>query len=587
MDDLLPFYQRELGELRKLGKAFAQKHPKVAGKLGLDSVSSPDPHIERLIEAVAFMNARIRYKLEDDLPEISSTLLSLLYPHYQLPVPSMLIAECTPLSDMTASSLLPRGTIVETLPEYGDCVLSQTVYDTTLLPIEITSAQLSLDNPHLKITLRCRDEAMTFAQLAPQTLRFYIHAENLVKFDLYDLFFTQVKSIFINTVECHQKNLHPVGFAQHEGLLPYEPRVAMAYRLLTEYFVFPEKFLFVDIAHLDKSIWQSVGTECTLTFHLKQVPLNLVKQVNRETFRLHCTPLINLFQRKTEPLLLSHKQAEYRVIPDLLQYENLEVYKINHIQGITEDGKKTTYAPFYGRTKINEQRHDPQYFWHATRKAIIDKKISGEELYLTFVDHNTQKNMPETQTLQIDATCFHRNISQHPAFLVEKTRWQLAETSAPISRIISLTPPSTVLRPPLGNPLRWHLLSHLSFNHQELSHPETGLTALRELLQLYNINPAQETNHIIESLCDLKTHEIMMRLPRHGIQTFCQGLEIQLSIDDSKFSGSSLWLFTAVLEHFFARLASINTFTQLVVMSKSKQQIIHRFAPRMGDKLLL
>ncbi len=587
MDELLPFYQRELGELRKLGKAFSKKHPKVAGKLGLDSVSPPDPHIERLIEAVAFMNARIRYKLEDDFPEISSTLLNLLYPHYQLPVPSMLIAECTPLADMAAPSFLPRGTVVETLPEYGEGVLCQTVYDTRLLPIEITSAQLSLDNPHIKITLQCMDDAMTFAKLAPETLRLYIHAESLLRFELYELFFTQIKSIFINNNEINITNLCPVGFKPTEGLLPYEPRAAMAYRLLTEYFIFPEKFLFIEINHLDKSFWQAVERQCELTFYLKQAPLSLARQVNHETFKLHCVPLINLSTRKTEPVILSHTQTEYPLIVDLQHHDSLEVYKIHQIQGITEEGKKMTYAPFYGRGGANGYYQEPDYFWHTTRKAVISKNMSGEELYLSFIDHFAQTKIPKTQTLQIDASCFNRNIGQHPAFLAEKTRWQMAEASAPVSQIVSLTPPSLVLRPSLGNSARWHLLSHLSFNHQELSHPETGITALREMLKLYNINPAQDTNHIIGSLENLKTRQIMMRLPRHGLQTFCQGLAIQLTIDETKFSGSSVWLFSAVLEHFFARLASINTFTQLVVMSKNKQQLIHRFAPRIGDKLLL
>ncbi|MGH7785010.1 MAG: type VI secretion system baseplate subunit TssF, partial [Candidatus Binatia bacterium] len=87
-DELLGYYERELIFLRRMGADFAHKYPKVAARLLIDEEKIEDPHVERMVEAFAFLAARIGLKLDDELPEVTESFLNVLYPHYLAPIPS-------------------------------------------------------------------------------------------------------------------------------------------------------------------------------------------------------------------------------------------------------------------------------------------------------------------------------------------------------------------------------------------------------------------------------------------------------------------------------------------------------------------
>jgi type VI secretion system protein ImpG len=272
-DELLPYYDRELAFVRRLGAEFAEAHPKIAGRLRLSADTAEDPHVERLIEAFAYLNARLRHKLDDDFPELSDAMLSVLYPHYLAPIPSLAIVQFVldrSQGELTAGYGIPQETVLETEPIDGHPCRFRTCYPVTLWPVELREARLAARpfaapvTPFsasaaavLRIQLQCLSNDVTFAALTMDRLRCYLKGQSQHVYALYELLFNNVVGIALaaspqdpQPVLLGPESIEPVGFERDQGLLPYTPRTFVGYRLLTEYFSFPEKFLFFDLAGL-------------------------------------------------------------------------------------------------------------------------------------------------------------------------------------------------------------------------------------------------------------------------------------------------------------------------------------------------
>src|SRR5688572_28162070 len=299
-DELLAYYERELIFLRRMGAEFARKYPKVAGRLLLDEEKIEDPHVERMIEAFAFLTGRIGLKLDDELPEITESFINLLYPHYLAPIPSMAIAQFSfgSVTDkLTAMQRLERGARLNSRPVDGTPCRFRTAYDVDLAPIDLEDAALESPAPkdgrgmfadsHIRLSLRCFGDANLSEMVIgatgekPKSLRFYLNGDPQLVFPLYEIIFNHATSVEFRPKEAPfgQKTLKTltnlqlrlpepvfvpaadaikqVGFAEEEAVLPFTKRSFAGYRLLSEYFSFPYKFLFFDIFGLDRAIAQN------------------------------------------------------------------------------------------------------------------------------------------------------------------------------------------------------------------------------------------------------------------------------------------------------------------------------------------
>src|SRR5687767_6447440 len=198
-EDLLAHYQRELTYIRRLAGEFADAHPKIAGRLRLSGEATDDPFVARLIEAFAYLNARIRTKLDDDFPELTDALIGVLYPHYAAPIPSMAIARFDCRADMRGAYRVPPGTEVGTETVDGEACQFRTGYPLTLWPIAIDTVAFGArpmaapPNPRaagataiLRVGLRCLNEATTFSSLGVETLRFHLSGPALQALPLYE-----------------------------------------------------------------------------------------------------------------------------------------------------------------------------------------------------------------------------------------------------------------------------------------------------------------------------------------------------------------------------------------------------------------
>jgi type VI secretion system protein ImpG len=602
-DDLLTYYERELTFLRQLGADFATKYPKIASRLLLEADKCEDPHVERLLQGVAFLAARVHHKIDDEFPELTDSLLTVLYPHFLAPIPSMAIVQFVPASGqgkVTMPFRIPRGSTVFSQPVGGTPCRFRTAYPVTLWPVEVVSAQLdSADRlgasakaaAVLRIGLRCVG-GTTFSELAPDHLRFFLHGEATLAHALYELIFNACVEVQFRTprdrrgpapVVLSPRAVRPVGFAPDEGMLPYPPRSFLGYRLLQEYFALPEKFLFLDVTQLERAAAAGFGSDLELMIFLDRMP-RLEQAITPSAFRLGCSPVVNLFDQVAEPIRLSQAQTEYRVVPDVRRQETTEVYTVDSVLSSSPTNSETVeFQPFYSfKHAIDRDRH--RAFWYGARRPSPRKGDTGTEVHLSLVDLNFQPTVPAVETLLINATCTNRDLPGKLPFGGDRGDFEL-EGAAPLARIRCLTKPTATMRPPLRRGAQWRLISHLSLNY--LSIAEGGREALREILALYDVSDSAVVRQQIAGITDVKSRRVVARPASMPWNGFCRGVEVTITFDEDKYVGSGVFLFASVLETFLGLYVSLNSFTQLIARSEQRREPLKRWPPRAGEQILL
>jgi type VI secretion system protein ImpG len=597
-EELLDLYQAELSYLRRSGAAFAEMYPKVAGRLELGGDECPDPHVERLIEAFAFLTARIQHNLNEEFPEITSSLLDVLYPHYLCPVPSTTVArmEVDPAQGkLTSGHLVPRHTPLFAQTRDGLHCRFRTCYPVTLWPVEVAYAGFeSTDRydflegmPQVATVLRIRVESLggSLRELDLRRLRFYLDGEMRTATALYELLFAHATRVAIlpegaeRPVLLPQPSLLPVGLGADEEVLPYPPHSHPGYRLLQEYFTAPRKFLFFDADHLDA---HRSERHFDLLVLLDRLPPDRLA-VDRHNFVLGCTPVVNLFRRTTEPIRLHHRTTEYRLVPDVRRERTTEVHSIQRVSATSDRADETqTIEPFYSFSHAARGR-GPRAFWTARRRPSGRKDVPGTEMWLSFLDLDFRPAEPDTQTVYAHTLCTNRRLAEQ---LPDGALLQIEE-SAPLHRIVALHAPTRQLDPALGGAAQWRLISHLSLNHLSLESGRDGLRALREILRLYAAFGQPSIHEQIMGIREMECRRVVRRVGADAWRGFCRGTEVTLTFDEESFAGTSAFLLATVLNHFFGLYASVNSFTQTVARSRQREGTWKRWEPRAGEQTVL
>lgn len=597
-EDLLDYYKRELLYLRQMGAAFAARYPKVAGRLELGADECPDPHVERLLEAFAFLTARLQHDIDDQFPVVTSALLGILYPHYLTPVPSMAVTrfDVDPTQGkLTTGHLIPKHTPLFTQAQSGQLCRWRTCYPVTLWPVTVTSAGIEppaqfafLDAyPHVAAVLRLHltCQADSFATLALRRLRFYLHGEPLLTHVLYELLFCHVLRVAIlpdnspQPVWMPENAILPVGFGVDEESLPYPPHAHPGYRLLQEYFAFPEQFLFFDLDYLDANTAQHA---CDILILLDQGPRERLV-IDRQTFCLGCTPIINLFRKTTEPIRLDQRKTEYRLVPDLRRERTTEIHSILSVTASSNNEDDTqTVEPFYSFNHHMAGR-EARAFWYVRRCPTGRANLPGTEILLTFLDLDFQPHRPPMQTLFAHTLCTNRDLAEQ---LPTGARLEIEE-AAPLAGITCLTKPTRQLLPPLDGAAQWRLISHLSLNYLSLATGREGLAALHEILRLYDFANNPVTQQQIAGIRQMSSRKVVRRIGTEAWRGFCRGIEVTLVFDEQLYVGSSAFVLASVLRHFLALYSSVNSFTQLVIKSNQREGSWKQWPPIAGEQIVL
>jgi type VI secretion system protein ImpG len=601
-EDLLAYYNRELAYLRKLGAEFADLHPKVAGRLRMSGESVEDPHVLRLLEGVAFLNARVRRKLDDEFPELTDALLGQLYPHYLAPIPSLSIVQFKPMADLAEVCLLPAGSEIETEPLADEVCIFRTTQDVRLYPIEITGAALTgrpLIGPAsprgavgvVRLTLNCLQPEMSFRQLAPDSLRFFLRGAAADALPLYELLLNNVQLVVVangvNDPEptiLNPKAVRPVGFAPGEGLLPYRPGSPMGYRLLTEYFAFPEKFFFFDVDGLAAKAQATSGRSLEIFLYLDRTTPELERSVSAGSFALGCAPMINLFSHRAEPIPLVGTTPDYQIVPDARRGAALEVYSVDQVQATSPEGEVVDFAPIYGLRRTGAAGEENR-FWHAARRPNGADETS-DEVFLSFVDLTGEPAPPDQWVASVQTTCSNRDLPGKLPFGGGHPYVRLVESVSGVGSLACLTAPSDVVRLPDRKESVWRLISHLNLNHLSLTDGEAGAEALREILRLYDFRDAPETRALIDSIGSIRTQRSTARAPDRVMGALCRGLDVTIDFDEQRTSGG-VFLLASVIERFIGLYASINAFTRLTATVKGRSGVLRTWPPRAGDLSLL
>jgi len=626
-DDLLTYYERELTYLRRMGAEFAARYPKVASRLQLEASKCEDPHVERLLEGFAFLAARVHHRLDDDLPEVSEAMLDILHPQHVRPIPSFSLVEMEldpALGNLPGGFHIPRGSEVLAHPVQGLSCRFRTCYDTSLWPMTITGGEWTSAERAgagargrdavgaFRIELRAFDGlrlgALTVADDADASdrgtpegldaLRIHISGEANVADAVYELLANSCSRVIVRDPDQPSRApvildadaLAPVGFRDDELLLPYPRRVLSGYSMLQELFVFPQKFLFLDVRGMAQALRTlDAGPRAELLFVISPFERAERRQlvefgVTARTFLLGCTPIVNLFEQSGEPILVTHLATEYPVVPDARRRLEIESWAVESVLGITPgEGEPRAIEPLYG---FRHGRSDSSgVFWHAVRRTSTWRTDRSTELFLSFADLSGRFRAPNAEVASVRLTCFNGDLpSRLPIGVDDKGDFVLAK-GGPVRRVLCLSKPTQVIQPPLGKPLLWRLISSLSLNH--LSLIEDGREALRELLRLHNAGDSASGERQIQGLSSVRSVPSFARVPTEQGLAFARGRRVEVEFDEEFFPGGGVFLFASVLERFLALHASMNSFTQLAVTTRQRKRPVKEWAPRAGRRTLL
>lgn len=609
-DDLLLYYENELNYLRQLGAEFARKYPKIAGRLLLEADKSEDPHVERLIEAFAFLAARVHLKIDDEFPEITEALLSILYPHYIRPVPSMCVVEMHLDALQTAApQKVPRGAVVNSKPVGGVPCQFRTCFDTTVWPLRVTGGEWTSPdrlNPPVKsadaaAAVRVEFEGpqeMVVGKLGMESLRLFLSGEAGIVHTLYELLCANTVEIMvrdptpgsrIRPVRLRKENLSPAGFTENESMLPWPLRSFPGYRLLQEYFSFPDKYFFFDVGGLNEALARGFKNRFELIFLLSPFELSERRQVlelgvSTRTFRINTTPIVNLFAQTAEPILLEQRKYEYPVIPDVRRPQATEVFSVDEVLSVNPQSSEVLhFEPFYSYRHAT-LRDKKQTFWLAHRHPSPKAGDEGTEVTLSLVDLSARPVRPDADTLTIRTTCTNRDLPSRLPFGNELGDFDM-EGGAAIKRIVALRKPTNPVRPPSGKAALWRLISHLSLNY--LSLVEEGKDAFQEILKLYNFTGSTFSEKQVDGIVAVRSKRHFARLISENGITFARGTHVEIEFDEDQYAGAGVYLFASVLEHFLGEYVSMNSFTQVVARTRQRKEVLGEWPPRAGQTILL
>ena len=612
---LYPYYERELAYLRQSAREFARQYPATAGRLLLEPGHSADPHVERLLEGVALLAGRVHHKLDDEFPELTDALLSILYPHLLAPIPSAAILQFDTDADRMSAPegyTLPAGTRLRTQMVNGVRCQYRTTSPVTLWPLELRHVEFLPPPfprevkvpPRTAAVLRLRFETragVKLADLKAEQLRLFLSADPQVVVGLYEVLLNNAQTVTFRNPDAVEESasitrpgsecLLAGGFGADDGLLPYPPHALPGYRLLTEYFAFPPKFWFVDLAGLANARSALGGRRLDVTIALDRTLPLLEQAVGNDTLRLGCVPVVNLFDITAEPIPVTHARSEYTIVPKVSAPLGMEVYSVSTVSLTSPSaGGAVEYQPFFSLRY--DQPAQRRAFWYASRRSSVAPDDRGTQVQISLVDSEFRAQAPADGVLIVRAVCSNRDLPDRLRQSGLAPQFEL-DLAAPVARIRCLTGPTSPMRPYVRRGF-WPLISHLSLTHLGLNEDSDATTALKGILSLYDLTDTESgdqrtaaARQAIDGITRVASRPVIRRVGSRAMTAFCRGLEIDLLLDEEKFIGIGTFLFASVLERYFALHATANSFTQLVVRTRHDGEPLRTWAPRTGDQPLL
>jgi type VI secretion system protein ImpG len=610
---LLRYYSQELQHLREMGGEFAVQYPKIAGRLGLEGFECADPYVERLLEGFAFMAARVQMKIDAEFPRFTQHLSEIVYPHFLAPTPSMAIVQLQPdLGNpaLNAGYKVARGAPMRSVLGKDDATACEyrTAHELTLWPIELVEAKFFTNGgtiagvearlpANVKAGLRLRlrtTNGAPFCKLGLDRLTLHLRGSDDMPGQIYEKLLGATLGVLVlpgsrpagRHTLLPKTALRPRGFAEEDALLPSGQRSFQGYRLLQEYFAFAQRFLFVELTDLKAAVSACAETELEIVVLLARGDARLEQALDASNFALNCTPVVNLFQRRADRINLSGDQFEYHVLPDRTRPMDFEVHQVESVTGygIGTDAEQE-FHPLYsardlGAATVASQafyqiRREPRLLSQRQRQRGPRSSYIGSETFITLVDAQEAPYRHNLRQLGLVVWCTNRDLPLSMPLGVGKTDFIL-EQGGPVQSVRVLGGPSQPFPSFAEGGMAWRLINQLSLNYLSLADtdPDQGASALRELLALYCHPLDLSSQRQVEGVRSVSAKPVTRRMPAPGPITFGRGLEITVTMDDGAFEGAGAFVLGGVLSHFFAQYVSINSFTETVVRTVGRGEIM-------------
>ncbi|MDN4547921.1 type VI secretion system baseplate subunit TssF [Pseudomonas sp. C32] len=590
------YYLSELTALRQLGRRFTERNPALAPFLGQ---AGRDPDVERLLEGFAFLTGRLRQKLDDELPELSHSLMQLLWPNYMRPLPAFSILQFDALKHSGPAVVVERETPVESLPIDEVHCRFRTCYPTEVQALKLVALTYSVKGDGSLLSLRLdMNTNGHLGELQLNRLRLHFAGERCVSQMLYLSLLRNLDGIELVPLDgdgqpikeangaamvfrLSSEHVQPVGFSEEEALIPYPLNTFRGYRYLQEYFAFQDKFLFVDVLGLDllktlpeAELQRMHGLE--MRFEIRK---NTARQIRPtlDNVKLYCTPIVNLFKHDALPIRLDGKQDEHLLLPANFGLESCGVFSVETVTGWKPGGfGYQKYVPF------ESFEHDPSFDVPTNRPHYSVRQRSslshdGLDTYLSF----GIRQIEAAETLSIELMCTNQNL---PRRLKLGDICMACEQTPESLSFRNIAPVTSSFAPPIGRDFLWKLISNMSLNYLSLA----DVNALKVILETYDLpryydqNAEKVSKRLLGGLKSIK-HQHVDRLHR-GLPV--RGLRTELTINPEGYIGEGdLFVFASVLNEFFALYASLNSYHELQV--NSTQGEVYRWTPRMGMQPLL
>lgn len=617
---LLRYYNQELRYLREMGGEFAREFPKIAGRLGMEGLEVADPYVERLLEGAAFLAARVQLKQDAEFPRLAQALLDIVCPNLGAPIPSMLVAQLAPSNDpnLMAGFTLPRGSaLMAPATSLGSTRCEfRTAQPVTLTPVRVAQVEYFLSATDINLSglpLRERPKSgvrvklalpdgMSFAKLPLDSLRFFMGGLQDVALKLHELATTRCVGVLAGPGgrDARRTYLPPgrvrhVGLADDEAMLPVTLRGLSGTRLMQEYFAFPQRFLFIDVAGLRPAFAACAGNTFELVLLFDRYEPSLEGGGEPANFSLNCVPAINLFERRAERISVDDSSTAFQIIPDRLAGNDYEVFDVASATGFSNDSDELQFLPLFdvphvdpgGAAGYFSLLREPRLASDRAKREGPRSAYVGSEVFLSLVDLQRAPYRTELRQLAAKVRCTNRDL---PLFIpTGRDHGGLTlETRAPVEAIAVVAGPSRPLTAHREGPLAWRLLSLLSLNYLSLvdEDAERGALALRELLGLFGQSSDAGLLRQIEGVRSVATRPVVRRHPAPGPIAFGRGLEVQVTVDELSFEGGSATLLGAVLHHYFSRHVSMNSFVQTLLVSRTRGEL-KRWHPLPGARAIL
>ncbi|MEZ6087914.1 MAG: type VI secretion system baseplate subunit TssF [Pirellulaceae bacterium] len=603
---LFQYYERELHYQNEQSRQFAARYPAAAGRLRMDASGAADPHVERLIQSVSLLGARIHKRLDDDLPEITDALLSILYPHYLRPLPSMaVVALAADPANLPPEGIeVPRGLPLRTSPVNGQACRYTTTQATHLWPLEIVNVEM-LQPPMGRgpqapqgtasaMRLRLRNLHNKPIHTVPiDSLRLHLTGSDRVVAELYEAVYNDVIEVVFASPDGKfarmepEQVVSPVGFDRQQAMLPYPAQSFDGYRLLTELFSFPDKFAFVDLGGWRQAREVMHARELDVWLFFKAPHDEICASVRTDNVQLGCTPVVNLFPKICEPIQFTKQKHEYRVVPDASRRMGCEIYSIDQVISSRSDGDRH-WRPFFDLGR-REQAVAKSGYWHSVRRESQAMGDNGTEVYLQLVDEQFDPFAPSAEVVTVRAMCTDRDL---PSLLRQHgdcVQWHV-DAALPVKNVRCLKHPTVCLRPPVRRHAHWNLISHLALGHRFLEGPE-GLQSLREILRLYDFSDPNSydprgaaARQMIDGLIDMRHRSVTRQVgpPEEGC--FARGSQFTFVLNEENFDMTGAYLFASVLQRFLGLASGINSFVETVVETRQRDGVLAHFPPHDGEE---